>query len=222
MAYKVVTVSNGVYADVARWSIGLKRKLIVIFNPINPPSQQLLDKVQPKKDQQIVWVGRLDSRKNPMLALEAFALLPKDSGYRFIFVGDGPLRSSLELRCKELNLLGRVTFLGYQAKPYEVMAVSDLLVLSSPSEGLPSVLVEALFCGIRIVATDCGEGIHDILLENRYGIIVPADNAVCLAAAIEDALKKPFDKGVQMKGAQRFLPEIIARQFLTVMDFKTK
>ena len=218
IAHRVVTVSTGVRADIARWSIGLRRKLIVIFNPINPPPPQLLSSDCRTESQQIVWAGRLDSPKNPMLTLEAFALLPADMGYNLVFIGDGLLRSSLEKRCRELGLSGSVRFLGYHKQPYAIMAGSDLLVLSSDREGFGNVLIEALFCGLRVVATDCGEGIHDILLNNRYGTIVPTGDPVILASAIVQAMKSPCDKQMQIEGAQRFLPETIARQFLSIMS----
>lgn len=217
MAYRVITVSSGVYADIARWSVGLRLKLIVIFNPIVPPSAEMLLQTMQGKTRQIVWVGRLDRPKNPMLALEAFSRLP-DLSVRMVFVGDGPLRKFLQQRCCELGLAARVTFLGFYPKPYEVMVKSDLLVLSSDREGLGNVIIEAMFCGLPVVATDCGGGIHDILLDNRYGTIVPCGEADSLARAMTSALDVPCNRELQIIGAQRFLPVNIASQFLAVMS----
>jgi glycosyltransferase involved in cell wall biosynthesis len=217
LANKVVTVSTGVHKDVDQWTVGLRRKLVVIFNPITPPEPNLLVLRRSFGIKQIIWVGRLDAPKNPGLLLEAFALLPAECNASLVFVGDGRLRSGLEARCHALGLGARVSFLGYQAEPYKAMAASDLLVLSSDREGLGNVIIEAMYCGLRVVSTDCGEGIHDILLDNRYGSIVPCKDKVSLALAIESELKTRHVAQDQVNGAQRFLPQVVVQQFLAAM-----
>lgn len=216
-ASKVVTVSTGVYNDVDQWTVGLRRKLVVIFNPITPPEPHPLPQRGRSEQKQVLWVGRLDDPKNPGLLLEAFALLPVSCSAKLVFVGDGRLRLALEQRCKVLKLEDRVSFLGYHANPYALMAVSDLLVVSSDREGLPSVIVEAMYCGLRVVSTDCTAGVHDILLDNRYGTIVPCKDKVLMAKAIENELKTHHNAQDQINGAQRFLPQVVAQQFLATM-----
>ena len=217
LANRVITVSTGVYKDVDRWTFGLRRKLVVVFNPIPPPDPALLGHREPSGAKQVIWVGRLDDPKNPGLLLEAFALIPLGCNATLVYVGDGRLRQELERRCAALGLTGRVSFLGYRQNPYEVMALSDLLVLSSDREGLGNVIIEAMLCGLRVVSTDCGEGIHDILLDNRYGTIVPIKDKVALAKAIEAELAARHLAQDQIAGAQRFLPQVIAEQFLEAM-----
>ncbi len=217
LASKVVTVSTGVYNDVTQWSIGLRRKSVIIFNPITPPIPALLKLRTSKKTQQVIWVGRLEEPKNPSLLLEAFSLLPTDCNAKLLIVGDGRLRAELENRCMNLGLGERVNFQGYHENPYELMALSDLLVLSSDHEGLSSVVIEAMHCGLRVVSTDCGEGIHDILLDNFYGTIVPCNDKYALAIAIDYELRMPKTSQMQINGAKRFLPQLVAQQFLAAM-----
>lgn len=215
LASKVIAVSTGVYDDIASWTFGLRRKLIVIFNPIIPPTPDLLLQQHKRGDtNQVIWVGRLDEPKNPGLLLEAFALLPPECKATLVFVGDGRLRPELDQRCKALGVQARVSFVGFQANPYDLMAVSDLLVLSSDREGLGNVLIEAMYCGLRIVSTDCGAGVHDILLDNRYGTIVSPKDEYAMAMAIEAELKTQHSPQDQMNGAQRFLPGVIVQQFI--------
>jgi len=216
-ANKVIAVSTGVSKDVGRWTIGLKRKLVVIFNPITPPEPHLLPLRKPNGAKQVIWVGRMDDPKNPGLLLEAFALLPAKYNVTLVFVGDGRLRPELEQRCNALGLEQRVRFLGYRVNPYEEMAASDLLVLSSDREGFGNVIVEAMLCGLRVVSTDCGEGIHDILRNNQFGTIVPLKDKHSLAKAIENELMSQHAAQDQVRGAQRFLPDVIAQQFLAAM-----
>jgi glycosyltransferase involved in cell wall biosynthesis len=213
----IIAVSSGVHGDISRWTFGLQRKLKTIFNPIRPPDPNLLLERRQSREKQILWVGRLDDVKNPGLLLEAFALMPMESNTTLLFVGDGKLRAGLEKRCRDLGLEDRVRFHGYHPNPYELMASSDLLVLSSNREGLPGVIIEAMYCGLRVVSTDCGKGIRDILLDGHYGTIVPPGDKFALAAAVETELQTPLAAEKQIRGAQRFLPHVIAEKFIAAM-----
>lgn len=217
LATKVVAVSSGVLSDVRRITAGLQRKTMVIFNPVPPPREAAALLRNRSGTGKIIWVGRLDVPKNPLLALEAFALLADSRDCSLQIVGDGSLREALERRVRQLGLEARVSILGYRKDAYALMGDSDLLVLSSDREGLPTVLVEALYCGLRIVATDCGEGIHDILLDGRYGTIVSPGNKEALAAAMQRELATPRNPRVQQEGAERFLPERIVHEFISAM-----
>lgn len=212
----VVAVSSGVASDVLGITWGLRDRLRVIWNPIPAPlTVELRDSAEMHK--RIVWVGRLARPKNPGLMVEAFALLPRGAGYTLDFVGDGELRPTLERRARDLGLQGSVRFLGFQVDPYPLMERADVLVLSSDSEGFGNVLVEALHAGLRAVSTDCGAGVHDILVEDRYGTIVPTDDAPALAAAIQQELAAPYDRQLQAAAARRFEPDAIASQFLQAL-----
>jgi len=216
-ANTIVAVSTGVYKDVDQWTYGLRRRLVVIFNAIPQPDPHLLWARRAASMNQVIWVGRLDAPKNPGLMLEAFALVSRACPANLVFVGDGRLRPELEQRCKALGLEERVRFLGYRPNPYIEMVQSDLLVLSSDREGLGNVIIEAMHCGLRVVSTDCGEGIHDILLDNRYGEIVPTNDKFALAKAIERELNSHQAPQDQIDAARRFSPQVIAQQFLLAM-----
>lgn len=70
------------------------------------------------------------------------------------------------------------------------------------------------------MSTDCGAGIGDILLDGRYGTIVPVRDPRALAAAVEAELGTPVDHAAQMAGAQRFSPRLIAGQFLGALGLR--
>ena len=217
LASKVVAVSTGVYNDIDTWTVGLRDKLVIIFNPIMPPEPYSLANLDHSDKKQVLWLGRLDEPKNPGLLLEAFALLSETSNAKLVFVGDGSLKPALEKRCSQLELNNSVSFLGYHSNPYAVIAKSDLLVVSSDREGLPSVIVEAMYCGLRVVSTDCTAGINDILLGNQFGTIVPCRDISAMARAIETELKTQHRPQDQIDGAQRFLPKVVAQQFILAM-----
>lgn len=218
IATRIIAVSSGVKEDIAHITFGLTNKLRVIFNAIPPPSGFSPPPAVREYGTKIIWVGRMDAPKNPQLMLEAFALFPADNGFSLDFIGDGSLRPLLEKRARELGLQTRVHFQGFQADPYSWMVKSDLLALTSDREGLGNVLIEALYCGLRIVSTDCGRGIHDILLDNRYGTVVPTGEPRALAKAISKALQALCFTERQIEGSQRFLPANIAREFQDELD----
>jgi glycosyltransferase involved in cell wall biosynthesis len=81
-----------------------------------------------------------------------------------------------------------VSLPGWVENPYPYMARASVFVLSSRWEGLPGVLIEALYCGAPLIATDCPSGPREILAEGRYGQLVPVGDVTALARAIETTL----------------------------------
>jgi len=218
LATKIVAVSDGVREDIRQCTFGLSRRLITIYNPIVPPDKLLISNSlsRRKKPPQIISVGRLEREKNPELLIRSFAIVSKKSNSNLLLVGDGSLREKLEQLCIELNIESRVIFYGFTKHPYELMVASDLFVLSSDLEGLSNAIIEALYCGLPIVSTDsCGP--REVLLEGKYGSLVPINNQIALTEAIENELQNRRLPEIQKSGAQRFLPNLIANQFLDLM-----
>lgn len=137
------------------------------------------------------FVGRLDPVKDLGTLLDAFALLPAEvSGHtRLYLIGDGPERATLEARRDALGLSGRATFLGARADVAQVLLAADAFVMSSKSEGLPMVLLEAMAARVPCVATAVG-GIPVLFGEDR-GLSVPAQDARSLAAAMAAVARSP-------------------------------
>ena len=211
-AEKIVCVSQGVLADVARITVGLGGRLRVVFNAVPAPSRNITaDPSCAKK--RIAWIGRLAPPKNPQLLLAAVSLLDA-ADVEVLVIGDGPNRSELDAQAIRLGIASQIRFAGFQADPYPLLATCRLLVVSSDREGLPTVIVEALHCGLDVVSTDCGDGVREILENGRFGAIVPIGDARALAAAIQSALASPRDRVAQMAGADRFSPAKIVEQFL--------
>lgn len=216
---KIVAVSNGVRDDIRRHTVGLSGKLNTIYNPITPPENDLV-KCYPLKNGspfQIISVGRLEPQKNPELLIEAFALCAKKINANLLIVGDGSLRTTLENLCVDLGIKNRVNFFGFSANPYALIIDSDLFVLSSDYEGMGNVIVEALHCGLPIVSTDCPSGPRELLMDGKYGSLVPVNDKFALAVAIEYELKNRRSPETQKSAAQKFLPSVIAKQFLDLM-----
>lgn len=144
-------------------------------------------------------VARLTREKGIDVAIEAVALLP---GVRCAVVGDGPERATLEARARELGVGDRVEFLGVRGDVAAVMPAFDALLVPSRTEAHGMVAVEALACGVPVVASDVG-GLRGIVDPDRTGLRVPPDDpAACRAERHRDAVVARRD-GARHRGALR-------------------
>lgn len=156
----------------------------VLPNMVDP----LFTRGEPAKhsDDRFHWlsVASLDSNKNHELALRAFAAAFRGQAARFTIVGDGPLRVQLAELCVALGISEQVSFLGqlHRDAVREAMARADCLVLSSNYETFGVVLIEALACGLPVVATRCGG--PDDIVRSTSGILVDVGDCEQLADAM--------------------------------------
>jgi glycosyltransferase involved in cell wall biosynthesis len=215
LATAVVGVSEGVTNDISRLTLGLDKKIHTIGNPIAPPSvpDVPLTEVRESKDTvHLLSLGRLVPVKNHHLLLEAFALLSGSLACTLSIVGDGPLRAELEQSCSRLGINETVSFHGYQPNPYLFMVNCDVLVVSSVSEGLGNVVIEAFQVGLKVVSTNCGAGIRSILGEGRLGTISPAATPVALMQAIESELTQERSRKELQEAVRDYHPDKVAEK----------
>ncbi|MCZ7585287.1 MAG: glycosyltransferase [Deltaproteobacteria bacterium] len=109
---------------------------------------------------------------------------------RLVVVGDGPLRSELEGRAADLNLVKKVRFLGRREDVPRLLNAFDLFVMPSVTEGLGTSILDAMSAGVPVVATDAG-GIPEIVRAAETGLIAKAGDASSLARALRAALANP-------------------------------
>jgi glycosyltransferase involved in cell wall biosynthesis len=112
-----------------------------------------------------------------------------DGGHDVVFlaVGQGPLEAALRERHAELGLGDRFRFLGYRQDAARLLAGADVFALASLHEGYPIAVMEAMTCGLPIVATDAG-GIPDAVTDGVEGFVVPARRPDALADALSQVL----------------------------------
>lgn len=187
---RVVAVSEGIKDDLTgRFHIP-PEIVEVITNPLDleriesssslPPGQPFFDGNAPV----LLAAGRLVYQKGFDVLLRAFQSVREHEEARLIIMGDGEERRSLEQLAVELGIAQSVSFCGFQQNPYAFMKKADLFVLSSRFEGFPVVLLEALACGLPVVATDCRSGPFEILEGGKYGALVPAGDPETLSREI--------------------------------------
>ena len=138
------------------------------------------------------FVGRLNPVKDLGTLLEAFAALPADvsNRSRLYLIGDGPERAMLEAKRDALELNDKAIFLGARNDVSEALLAADAFVMSSKSEGLPMVLLEAMAAGVPCVATAVG-GIPGLFGDDCRGLAVPAQDPAALARAMASIARSP-------------------------------
>ena len=136
-------------------------------------------------------VSVLRSWKGHATFLQAAAQL-RDSGFagRFVIVGDGPIRASIEAQIRELKLEKTVALTGHREDVPDVLRALNVLVIASTKhEGVPQIGLQALATQTPVAGSDVG-GTPEIILAGRTGRIFPAGDAPALARAIRETLSE--------------------------------
>ena len=149
----------------------------------------------------VVAAGRLADAKNYPLLIDAFALLRQQVPARLWILGQGELEGALRQRIADRGLTDVVTLLGFQPNPWKFIARADAFVLTSRYEGFGNVLIEAMACGVPVVAT-ASPGTVDIVSHGVDGLLVQAHDADSVAAAMRCVLD-PSTRARLADGARR-------------------
>jgi len=149
------------------------------------------------------WIGRLSFEKGPDLFVEALARLGPGGGLGVV-IGEGAERRRVEARARALGLgEHRLRFAGFRGDAPSLLAAFDALVISSRTEGLPVVLLEAIAAGTPVVAFAVG-GIPDVL-GTASGWLAPAGDVDGLARALRSLLEDPREAQKRACEAKRLL-----------------
>lgn len=137
----------------------------------------------------VAMVARFTKVKGHDLALEAFSrVLQREPAARLVLVGHGPLESRIRRQAAALGLESAVQFLPPDTDVPTLLAAADVALLSSRSESLPRVLVEAAACGCPAVATEVG-GCGEVIEEGVSGFVVPPGDAEAMAGRLLSLLQ---------------------------------
>ncbi len=167
-------------------------------------------------------IGSLTEQKNRGTLLDAMARLSDIDALRVLVVGSGPEREKLEARAGELGLSRRVLFLGQRLDVPDLLAASDIFVLSSDWEGLPITILEAMTSGVPCVATAVG-GVPEALTDGVTGVTVEPGDPGALADGIRALAQDPELRARMAAAARdefelRFRGEQMVRQTEALYD----
>src|SRR5262249_5261466 len=192
-AGKIAVIRNGVDSEVfyPRDRIEMRRKLGLDFG-----------------SRIIVAAGALVPVKGVDRLIDVMALMRNSMrglSAKLYVIGDGPQRAALESQIARHDLTDRVFLLGQrpQSELAEWHSAADLFCLASHREGCPNVVIEAMACGLPVVAPDVG-GVGELISKPEYGITLPSPTADKFAEAITTALKANWNRAeIAEAGAAR-------------------
>lgn len=218
----LVVLSNT--GDLFCQKIEKKFKLNVtkIYNPIkiaeNKQEVDICSDLTDKYGEYLLFIGRLAADKDPETIIRAVHYLSTsmDTQKHLVIVGDGPKRKELENLVEQLNISKLVHFEGMHKDVENYYCTAKLFVHSSPLEGLPTTILEALSYELPIVATDSIPGVKEILGDNIYGLICPVGDHKAMAESIkklltDDELYKGYKKNGKLR-LKYFSPECIKEE----------
>lgn len=150
----------------------------------------------------IGWVGRLGAEKGPDVAVSAMAKLRHPTALLSL-VGTGREEPGLRALAERLKLHDRIRWHGSVPAAGDLMAAFDVFCLSSRTEGTPMVLLEAIAAGVPVVATRVG-GVPDVV-SGEEAVLVPGEDPVALAAAVDQTLAAPAEATARARRARQRL-----------------
>jgi glycosyltransferase involved in cell wall biosynthesis len=193
-ADKIITVSNatkeyvlGLGADIGRTSVIHNGVDVERFKPISDLRERMREKLRLPQDAKVVLSVRRLVYKNGIDTLieSAVASLKSNAQLVFLIVGTGPDSTAVRSRIDQLGISSKCRLAGFvsDAELPAYYNAADLFVLPSKSgEGLPLVGLEAMSCGLPVIATDVG-GISEVMTKG-LGKLVPPDSPSAMAKAI--------------------------------------
>ncbi len=225
-AAAIVPVSEGVGEDLVNLGISPDR-IQVIHNPVVTPDllARSKDPVEhpwfaPGEPPVIVAVGRLELQKDYPTLFQAFAIARQSREIRLMILGEGILRPQLEQQIEEMGLQEDIRLEGFVKNPFAYVARSDLFVLSSIFEGLPTVLIEAMAVGTPVVATDCPSGPREILQGGHYGPLVQMSDPQELAEAMLQRLEMPRQTDLLKQRSNKYSLDASVNAYSKLCNFE--
>ncbi|MDA9733440.1 glycosyltransferase [Candidatus Pelagibacter sp.] len=225
-ADKIICVSKYVKKDlITNWKLNNKN-IFTIYNPainkkeiksLSKKKNLFLKKFKSNNLKIILSVGRLTKQKNYELLINAFYEIKKVTHNTILVIlGTGELKESLNELVQKKGLKKNVIFMGFQKNPYNFIKHSDLIVLSSDWEGLPTILIEALYLKKKIVSTNCNGGCSEVLANGKYGYLVPMNDVNRLKDKILFALNNKSKK-IDRKYLYNFMDKFALKKYKSVI-----
>lgn len=215
---------------ILRNEFGINKKHYTIYNPIDKNkimelAKYPLDELDLKliNEPFILQVSRLDSGKNHLKMIELFSKL-KQKGIKekLYIIGDGESYSILQEKIKELDLENECLLLGSRTNPIPFMAKAKLFIHTSNYEGLPTVLIESMICGVPVVAFNCPTGPREILADGKYGELIPmGDDELFIEKTYElltNEEKRQDYISLLPEAVERFSFEKIEKDFFALIE----
>lgn len=159
----------------------------------------------------LLSAGELNENKNQETVLRALQMLQGSLNFRYGLCGEGPQREHLEKLAGELGLEERVSFYGYCSPVQPYLAAADAFLFPSRREGLGMAALEALACGIPVIAAD-SRGTREYMKDGENGFVCRWDDAQGFAEAVRKAAGLSPEEREEMRRECRASTEPFAKE----------
>ena len=205
-ADRIVTQTEAVAERLEREIAPRPGQVLCLHNPVDADRLAAAAARAPSPFQgpgpHVLAMGRLTAQKGFDLLLAAIAgVRAAGVPVHLTIVGVGELEAELRADIERRGRGGVVDLAGFQEEPERYFAHADLFVLSSRYEGMPNVALEALACGLPVVAFDCPHGVSEIVRDGVNGRLLPPEDVPALIDALvgllrDDALRARLRAGI--------------------------
>ena len=229
----IVCVSNAI-ANLVKKAVSKPERVTTVYSGINPerfthnPATKYLHTefgIDPSK-MLIANISAIAPHKDYETFLHTARLvIDKRTDCHFLAIGDGKLKTEMESLSKNLDLDAHVTFTGFRKDIPLLFREMSVFLITSETEGLGTTVIDALYNGIPVVATDAG-GIPELVLDKEVGFLCPVGNAECLAKKVgllldSEELRRELGQNA-IKRSKLFtnqkMGEGVLQVYLSVMD----
>ena len=227
-ADKIVVASTGMKEECVRDYRAISENVEVIPNSIDihdikKKADEAIDFTIPPGFHVIATAGRLEREKNMPILFKAFSEIRKREKVKLLVIGDGSEKNSLEILSDELDIRRDVMFVGYQQNLYKFLSKATIFAHTCLFEGFANVIVEAMACGVPVVAVNCPYGPRDIIEQGVNGLLVPIQSEGALVEALSTLLKnEQLRKDMAQRGLTRSLDFAVDTMVISYQKFFEK
>jgi glycosyltransferase involved in cell wall biosynthesis len=182
---KTISVSKKIYEQTPNF-LNMKKKSKIIYNGVDEPIFETLNLVEVNAKVKLVTVAEINKNKNHQLILSALSLLPENlqQTWEYYIIGDGEEKENLVAKINSHIYKDNIKYLGKVNDASKYLQNFDIFLLSSITEALGYVLIEAGFAKLATVATNVG-GIPEIIINNENGYLIDNFDATVFAEKIK-------------------------------------
>jgi glycosyltransferase involved in cell wall biosynthesis len=216
LATHLIAVSEEIRRQfIARWRIP-SRRISTIYNGVDMETFLSITEGTKKNSPFVITnIGSLTPQKAQHVLLDAAKLvLARQPQTQFLIVGRGALAQDLAARARGLGIADRVEFTGLRQDVPQILADSDIFVLSSLREGMSLAAIEAMAAARPVVLTDVG-GNPELVEAGVQGLIVPSGDAAALAEALLTLREDPSRRTGIGRAARARVRDVFSLETMT-------
>lgn len=198
-----------------------QERTLYLPNPVElePESGEIRCRRPERNIFRILACGRLIYQKGFDLLIEALGNVREIDGWELVVLGEGPLHNELLSQANRCGIADRCTFPGFVKNVREWMRGSDLIVIPSRWEGFPNVLVEAIECGVNVLATRC-PGANEQILGEFTSSLIPVEDVVALTEKLRYHISElpEFPQALRVRVREQYSTSKISKKILSLCE----